>query len=76
MLINASNKASTTSQLMSNLSKHRVTLERSFFNCIVDYLSSISIKFNKGHGAKSTKGYISLLIFLATKALHIEAVND
>ncbi|XP_035225552.1 uncharacterized protein LOC118198073 [Stegodyphus dumicola] len=67
---------STASRLMGNLPKHRVTLERPFFNCGVDYAGPISIKFNKGRGAKSTKGYIALFICLATKALHIEAVSD
>ncbi|XP_035217313.1 uncharacterized protein LOC118190664 [Stegodyphus dumicola] len=61
---------------MGNLPKHRVTLDRPFFNCGVDYAGSISIKFNKGRGTKSTKGYIALFICLATKALHIEAVSD
>ncbi|XP_035222886.1 uncharacterized protein LOC118195671 [Stegodyphus dumicola] len=61
---------------MGNLPKHRVILERPFFHCGVDYASPISIKFNKGRGAKSTKGYIALFICLATKALHIEAVSD
>ncbi|XP_035230220.1 uncharacterized protein LOC118202177 [Stegodyphus dumicola] len=69
-------KASTASQLMGNLPKHRVTLERPFYKCGVDCAGPISIKFNKGRGAKSTKGYIALFICLATKALHIEAVSD
>ncbi|KFM56668.1 hypothetical protein X975_17469, partial [Stegodyphus mimosarum] len=42
----------------------------------MDYGSPISIKFNKGLGAKSTKGYTTLFICLATKALHIKAVSD
>ena len=61
---------------MGNLPKHRVTLERPFFNCGVDYAGPISIKFNKGRGAKSTKGYIALFVCFATKAVHIEAVSD
>jgi hypothetical protein len=65
-----------TSQLMGNLPAHRVTLERPFFSCGIDYAGPISIKFNKGRGAKSTKGYIALFICLATKAVHIEAVSD
>lgn len=34
------------------------------------------MKFRKGRGAKTTKGYITLLICLATKAVDIEVVSD
>ncbi|GFX01249.1 integrase catalytic domain-containing protein [Trichonephila clavipes] len=63
-------------QLMGNLPKHRVTLERPFFSCGIDYAGPVLIKCNKGRGAKSTKGYIALFVCLATKAVHIEAVGD
>ncbi|GFX24831.1 integrase catalytic domain-containing protein [Trichonephila clavipes] len=63
-------------QLMGNLPKHRVTLERPFFSCGIDYAGPVLIKCNKGRGTKSTKGYIALFVCLATKAVHIEAVGD
>ncbi|GFV88962.1 integrase catalytic domain-containing protein [Trichonephila clavipes] len=63
-------------QLMGNLPKHRVTLERPFFRCGIDYAGPVLIKCNKGRGTKSTKGYIALSVCLATKAVHIEAVGD
>ncbi|GFX70637.1 integrase catalytic domain-containing protein [Trichonephila clavipes] len=63
-------------QLMGNLPKHRVTLERPFFSCGIDYAGPVPIKYNKGRGTKSTKGYIALFVCLATKAVHIEAVGD
>ncbi|GFX94755.1 uncharacterized protein TNCV_1636171 [Trichonephila clavipes] len=63
-------------QLMGNLPKHRVTLERPFFSCGIDYAGPVLIKCNKGRGTKSTKGYIALFVCLATKAVHIEAVID
>ncbi|GFQ71637.1 hypothetical protein TNCT_35381 [Trichonephila clavata] len=66
----------TTPQLMGDLPKHRVTLERPFFSCDIDYAGPVLIKCNKGRGTKSTKGYIALFICLATKAVHIEAVGD
>ncbi|GFU47968.1 integrase catalytic domain-containing protein [Trichonephila clavipes] len=66
----------TTPQLMGNLPKHRVTLERPFFSCGIDYAGPVLIKCNKGRGTKSTKGYIALFVCLATKAVHIEAVGD
>ncbi|GFU82334.1 hypothetical protein TNCV_4149011 [Trichonephila clavipes] len=61
---------------MGNLPKHRVTLERHFFSCGIDYAGPVLIKCNKGLGTKSTKGYIALFVCLATKAVHIEAVGD
>ncbi|GFV53419.1 integrase catalytic domain-containing protein [Trichonephila clavipes] len=45
---------------MGNLPKHRVTLERPFFSCGIDYAGPVLIKCNKGRGTKSTKGYIAL----------------
>ncbi|GFV47821.1 integrase catalytic domain-containing protein [Trichonephila clavipes] len=68
--------STTTPQLMGNLPKHRVTLERPFFSCDIDYAGPVLIKCNKGRGTKSTKGYIALFVCLAIKAVHIEAVGD
>ncbi|GFY34045.1 integrase catalytic domain-containing protein [Trichonephila clavipes] len=68
--------STTTPQLMGNLPKSRVTLERPFFSCGIDYAGPVLIKCNKGRGTKSTKGYIALFVCLATKAVHIEAVGD
>ncbi|GFU56343.1 integrase catalytic domain-containing protein [Trichonephila clavipes] len=68
--------STTTPQLMGNLPKHRVTLERPFFSCGIDYAGPVLIKCNKGRGTKSTKGYIALFVCLATKAVHIEEVGD
>ncbi|GFU12127.1 integrase catalytic domain-containing protein [Trichonephila clavipes] len=61
---------------MGNLPKHRVTLERPFFSCGIDYAGPVLIKCNKGRGTKSTKGYVALFVCLATKVVHIEAVGD
>ncbi|XP_054717285.1 uncharacterized protein LOC129226681 [Uloborus diversus] len=69
-------KTSNSSQLMGNLPKPRVTLERAFFHSGIDYAGPVSIKFSKGRGAKVTKGYIALFICLSTKAVHIEVVSD
>ncbi|GFY35637.1 integrase catalytic domain-containing protein [Trichonephila clavipes] len=63
-------------QLMGNLPKHRVTLERPFFSCGIDYAGPVLIKCNKSRGTKSTKGYIASFVCLATKAVHIKAVGD
>ncbi|GFX61577.1 hypothetical protein TNCV_2745521 [Trichonephila clavipes] len=63
-------------QLMGNLPKHPVMLERLFFSCGIDYAGPVLIKCNKGRGTKFTKGYIALFVCLATKAVHIEEVGD
>ncbi|GFT30807.1 uncharacterized protein TNCV_2726881, partial [Trichonephila clavipes] len=63
-------------QLMGNLPKHRVTLERPFFSCGIDYAGPVLIKCNKVEGLNLQKGYIALLVCLATKAVHITAVGD
>ncbi|GFX71549.1 integrase catalytic domain-containing protein [Trichonephila clavipes] len=63
-------------QLMGNLPKHRVTLERPFFSCGIDYAGPVLIKCNQVRGIKSTKGYIALFVCLATKDVHIEAVGN
>ncbi|GFS89959.1 integrase catalytic domain-containing protein [Trichonephila clavipes] len=68
--------STTTPQLMGNYPKHRVTLERPFFSCGIDYAGPVLIICKKGRGTKSTKGYIALFVCLATKAVHIEAVGD
>ncbi|GFV52584.1 integrase catalytic domain-containing protein [Trichonephila clavipes] len=65
--------STTTPQLIGNLPKHRVTLERPFFSCGIDYAGPVLIKCNKDQGTKSTKGYIALFVCLATKGVHIEA---
>ncbi|GFX88959.1 hypothetical protein TNCV_2852591 [Trichonephila clavipes] len=64
------------SQHSSNLPKHRVTLEKPFFSCGIDYAGPVLIKCNKGRETKSTKGYIALFVCLPTKAVHMEAVGD
>ncbi|GFX85630.1 hypothetical protein TNCV_2470321 [Trichonephila clavipes] len=68
--------STTTPQLMTNLPKHRVTLERPFINCGIVYAGPVLIKCNKCRGTKSTEGYIALFVCLATKAVHIESVGD
>ncbi|GFW16987.1 hypothetical protein TNCV_2761151 [Trichonephila clavipes] len=68
--------STTTPQLMGNLPKHCVTLERHFISCGIDYAGPVLNKCNKGRRTKSKKGYIDLFVCLATKAVHIEAVGD
>lgn len=49
---------------------------KTFFNTGVDYAGPIDIRVSKGRGNKSYKGYISLFVCLATRAIHLEVVSD
>lgn len=68
--------AQRSTQLMGNLPKPRITIDRAFTNTGVDCAGPIDIRMSKGRGAKSYKGYITLFICLSTKAIHIEVVSE
>ncbi|GFX11442.1 integrase catalytic domain-containing protein [Trichonephila clavipes] len=61
---------------MGDLQTHRVTPSRPFSVCGVDYAGPINILRYRGRGAKTTKGYIALVVCFVTKALHLELVSD
>lgn len=63
-------------QRMGLLPAARVTAHRSFLRCGVDYAGPISIRPTKGRGYRSTKGYISVFVCMATRAVHLEVVSD
>lgn len=69
-------KAVKCEQLMGNLPKPRVAIDRAFTHTGVDCAGPIDIRMSKGRGAKSHKGYIALFVCLCTKAVHIEAISD
>lgn len=68
--------AQTNQQLMGQLPSARVTACRPFHQSGVDYAGPIAIRPTKGRGYRSTKGYISLFICMATRAIHLEVVSD
>lgn len=61
---------------MGDLPLDRVSPNRPFSACGIDYAGPISILKHRGRGAKTTKGYIAFFICFATKALHLELVSD
>ncbi|GFT60481.1 uncharacterized protein TNCV_1965941 [Trichonephila clavipes] len=69
-------RATASKQLMGDLPTHRVTPSRPFSVCGVDYAGPINILRYRGRGAKTTKGYIAIFVYFATKALHLELVSD
>ncbi|XP_055951518.1 uncharacterized protein LOC129987580 [Argiope bruennichi] len=69
-------RSNMSKQKMGDLPEGRVTLNRPFFVCGIDYAGPISILKHRGRGAKTTKGYMVVFVCFATKALHLELVTD
>ncbi|XP_066589335.1 uncharacterized protein [Prorops nasuta] len=69
-------KPRQSTQLMGSLPSARVTPARPFSIAGLDYAGPFKLRSSKGRGIKATKGYISLFICFATKAIHLEAVSD
>ncbi|XP_018374271.1 PREDICTED: uncharacterized protein LOC108768369 [Trachymyrmex cornetzi] len=66
----------TTSTLMGNLPKNRITTpERPFEKCGVDYAGPF-YKDGSRKGAKLLKCYIAIFVCLASTAVHIELATD
>lgn len=68
--------ATRCAQLMGNLPKPRVQVDRPFTHTGVDCAGPINVRMSKGRGARSYKAYVTLFVCLGTKAVHIEAVTD
>ncbi|XP_066595459.1 uncharacterized protein [Prorops nasuta] len=65
-----------STQLMGNLPSARVTPSRPFAITGVDYAGPLRLRYAKGRGQRTYKGYIALFVCFATKAIHLEAVSD
>lgn len=63
-------------QLMGSLPAPRVNISHAFTHTGVDYAGPFTIKTRPGRNVGSTKGYLSIFICLATKAIHVEVVSD
>ena len=68
-------RAKPITQLMGDLPLERVQRFRAFLHTGVDYAGPIHMRLSKGRGTKSHKGYISVFVCLATRAVHLEAVS-
>jgi len=69
-------KGRTATQQMGQLPIDRVRAARPFRTTGVDFAGPIALRASKGRGHKSYKGYISLFICMASRAVHLEAVSD
>ena len=72
----AKSHARSFTQLMDNLPSERVTRARPFARTGLDYAGTFHIKFSKGRGTRTSKGYLAIFVCLATKAVHMEIVGD
>ncbi|XP_026462792.1 uncharacterized protein LOC113365449 [Ctenocephalides felis] len=66
----------STSPLMGDLPKNRVTPHLPFTNCGVDFGGPIMLRDRRTRGYKKIKGYICLFICFSTRAIHLELVSD
>ncbi|XP_026731637.1 uncharacterized protein LOC113496572 [Trichoplusia ni] len=66
----------THQQMMGQLPKARVSVQKPFQCSGVDYAGPISIRSSKGRGHHPTKGYICLFVCMSTRAIHLEVVSD
>lgn len=69
-------KAAAAAQLMGNLPTSRVNSSRPFIHCGVDFAGPFNLKNPVGRVPKTYKGYMSIFICMATKAIHLEAVSS
>ena len=69
-------KAATSTQLMGELPKSRLSPTRPFTSTGIDYAGPFNVKFGKGRGNKSTKAWICLFVCFTTRAIHLELVSE
>jgi len=69
-------KAQTCRQMMAQLPTCRVTPNRPFAQCGVDYAGPVSLKTQLSRGCRTYKGWVALFICMATRAIHLELVTS
>lgn len=68
-------RAERATQLMGSLPVPRVNFSRSFAHTGVDFAGPIDLRTAIGRGKSTYKGYFSIFICMATRAIHLEAVT-
>lgn len=63
-------------QLMGQLPRYRITPNRPFLNCGVDFAGPFETKKFKGRCNSFYKSYFAIFVCFSTKAVHIEVVID
>ena len=67
---------SISEQLMGQLPSARVTVSHSFVNAGIDYVGPFELKSGNTRSKTTTKCYVALFIWMATKAIHLELVSN
>lgn len=62
--------------LMGNLPTDRVTPQRPFLACGLDYAGPFPVRSSTFRSAKIFKGYLLIIVCMASKAIHLEFVSD
>lgn len=70
------NAPKISKQLMGELPYARVTPTHPFMHSGIDFAGPIQIRLSKGRGMRSYKGYIAVIVYFVTKAIHLELVTD
>lgn len=68
--------AQVVTQLMGDLPSPRVTPSPPFSHTGVDYAGPMDIIKGVGRGQRTTKHYVAVFVCLATRAIHLESVDD
>ncbi|XP_071582174.1 uncharacterized protein [Temnothorax nylanderi] len=68
--------AKTPTQLMGDLPSPRVNPAPPFSHTGIDYAGPMNITPVVGRGQKGSKHYVAVFVCLATKAIHLESVED
>ena len=61
---------------MGDLPKKRLSLERPFLACGIDYCGPFFMKEKRHRNRNKIKIYVAIFVCFATKAVHIELVSD
>lgn len=69
-------KPKISQQLMSDLPPSRISQNRPFKICGVDYCGPFMIRNKNQRGRANVKAYIAVFVCFATKAVHLEVVGD
>ncbi|XP_054738011.1 uncharacterized protein LOC129244415 [Anastrepha obliqua] len=66
----------TLSQQMASLPRHRITAARPFISSGVDYCGPFTVRIGTKRSRTTIKTYLAVFVCMATKAVHIEVVDD
>ena len=69
-------RAETANQLMGDLPYARSNQSAPFSHCGIDYAGPFNITPYVGRGQRTRKYYVALFVCLATRAIHLEYVDD